>query len=226
MENDTKPRSARRIKGALLCAAVLASSGPVAAEEAKALLGATLTTDYILDGLTQTQGKPALQPYLEVEFPGGFYVGAWLSNVDFGDDTDTLETDLYLGLRGQFDAVGYDITLFQYYYDVTGFCCGELIAALDFPIYGPVSGSAAYHSFLDGNYAVEGGLGLTLPSDFELSGTYKTDSVGETWTVGLSRSLSDTLTAEVRYHDASYAEATTTFSLSWDTEWAALFGRR
>lgn len=196
------------------------------AEQATARLGATLTTDYILDGLSQTQGGPALQPYLEVEFPPGFYVGAWLSNVDFGDGTDRVETDLYVGLRGRTNAFGYDFTLFRYFYDVTGYCCSEFVAALDFPIYGPVSGSASYHSYLNGSYAVEGGLGISLPRDFDLTGTYKTDGTDETWTIGLSRRLSETLKAELRYHDSSFAEATTTLSLSWDTEWAALFGRR
>jgi uncharacterized protein (TIGR02001 family) len=218
--------SARRCSGTLTCAALLAWAGAADAEEARAFVGATLTTDYVLDGLSQTRGDPALQPYLEVEFPSGLYVGAWLSNVDFGDGTDTIETDLYVGLRGRAGDLGFDVTLFQYFYDVTGYCCGELVAALDFPIFGAVSGSAAYHSFLDGNYAVEGGLGLALPYAFDVSGTYKTDSIGETWTIGLSRRLSDTLSADLRYHDASYADATTTFSLSWDTEWAALFGRR
>ena len=209
-----------------ICAVSLVASGPAAAEQAKAYLGVTLTTDYILDGLSQTQGRPAVQPYLEVEFPPGFYIGAWLSNVDFGDGTDRIETDLYVGLRGEIGAFGYDVTLFQYYYDETGYCCGEFVAALDFPIYGPVYGSAAYHSFLNGTYAVEGGLGLSLPEDFDLTGTFKTDGIGDTWTIGLSRRLTDTLRADLRYHDASYAEATTTLSLSWDTEWDALFGRR
>lgn len=222
-------RGAGQARGRLMavaCAAATAVAGAAPAEEARALLGATLTTDYLLDALTQTRGGPAFQPYLEVEFAGGFYVGAWLSNVDFGDDTDSVETDLYLGLRGRRGAFGYDLTLFRYYYDVTGYCCSEFVAALDFPVYGPVTGLVSYHSFLDGNYAVEGGLGLSLPHAFELSGTWKTDTVGEAWTVGLSRPLTETLRADLRYHDASYASATTTLSLSWETDWDALFGRR
>lgn len=217
---------ARTHIGMAICAAALAAAGTSAAEEATARLGVTLTTDYILDGLSQTGGGPAIQPFLEVEFPHGFYIGAWLSNVDFGDGTDRVETDLYAGVRGRTSAFGYDVALYRYYYDVTGYCCSELIAALDFPIHGPLSGSAAYHSFLNGSYAVEGGLGLALPRNVDLTGTFKTDGTGETWTIGLSRRLTETLRAEVRYHDASYAEATTTLSLTWDTDWAALFARR
>jgi uncharacterized protein (TIGR02001 family) len=226
MKRTTRSGQARGRIGAVACAAALAMAGAAAAEEPRAIVGATLTSDYLLNALTQTRGGPAFQPYLEVEFPSGFYLGAWLSNVDFGDGTDGVETDLYLGLRGRTETFGFDITLFRYYYDVTGYCCGELVAEVDFPVYGPVTGLVAYHSFLDGNYAIEGGLGLALPNGFDLSGTWKTDTFGETWTVGLSRPLTETLRAELRYHDASYASATTTLSLSWETDWDALFGGR
>jgi uncharacterized protein (TIGR02001 family) len=214
-----------RISGAWLAAA-LTCAGAASAEQPRAFVGLTLTSDYILNGLSQTDGGPAIQPSLEVRFPRGFYLGAWLSNVDFGDDTDRIETDLYLGFRGTAGEFSYDFTLYRYYYDQTGYCCGEFVARLAAPIYGPLSGSAAYHSFLDGNYAIETGLGLSLPQDFRLSGTFKSDGLGETWTLGLSRPLTDTLRADLRYHDASYADSTVVLSLSWVAEWDDLFGGR
>jgi uncharacterized protein (TIGR02001 family) len=97
------------MKRALMLGAVALWAGHVHAEEPRAFVGATLTSNYLLDAQTQTQDGPAFQPYLEVEFPPGFYVGAWLSNVDFGDDTDTLETDLYLGFRGEAALFSYDV---------------------------------------------------------------------------------------------------------------------
>jgi uncharacterized protein (TIGR02001 family) len=212
------------MKRALMFGAILAMAGQAQAEEAQAFLGATITSDYILDGLSQTDGGPAFQPYLEVEFPPGFYVGAWMSNVDFGDDTDRIETDLYVGLRGDTAYFSYDFTYFRYYYDETGYCCGEFVAAFEFPIAGPVSGTAAYHSYLNGLYAVSGGLGIALPGEFELSGLYKSDTVEETWNIGVSRYLTDTVWAELRYHDASYADATTVVSLNWDARWNDIFG--
>lgn len=212
------------MKRALILGAIAAWAGQAQAEEAQAFLGATITSDYLLDGVSQTDGGPAFQPYLEVEFPPGFYVGAWMSNVDFGDDTDSIETDLYIGLRGETPYFDYDLTLFRYYYDETGNCCGEFVAEIDFPIFGPVSGTATYHSYLNGLYAVSGGLGIALPGEFELSGLYKTDTVEETWNVGVSRYLTDTVWADLRYHDASYADSTVVVSLNWDAAWNDVFG--
>ena len=208
----------------LILGAVAALAAPAQAEEAQAFLGATVTSNYLIDALTQTQDGPAFQPYLEIEFSPGFYIGAWLSNVDFGDGTDRIETDLYLGFRGETTLFAYDLTYFRYYYDETGFCCEEFIAELDFPIYGPVSGSASYHSYLNSLYAVSGGLTLALPNDFELSGLYKTDTVDDTWNIGISRAFTDTISADLRYHDASYTDATVVVSLNWDTRWNDVFG--
>lgn len=214
------------MKRMLMIAAAVAVAGPVQAEEAEAFLGATITSNYILDALTQTQDGPAFQPYLEVVFPHGLYVGAWMSNVDFGDGTDSIETDLYVGLRGETPYFSFDFTLFRYFYDETGYCCDEFVADFGFPIYGPLSGTATYHSYLNGTYAVSGGLGLTLPGDFELSGLYKTDRTEETWNIGLSRYLTETVKAEIRYHDASYADGTAVVSLNWDARWNDVFGGR
>ena len=212
------------MRQALIVGAVATLAGHAHAEEPEAFLGATITSDYMLDGVSQTDGGPAFQPYLEVEFPPGFYVGAWMSNVDFGDGTDSVETDLYVGLRGETPYFSYDLTLFRYFYDETGNCCGEFVAAIDYPVYGPVSGTAAYHSYLNGLYAVSVGLDIALPGEFELSGIYKTDSVEETWNVGVSRYLTDTVWADLRYHDASYADGTAVVSLNWDARWNDVFG--
>jgi uncharacterized protein (TIGR02001 family) len=211
---------------ALILGAVAALASPSHAEEAQAFLGATITSDYILDGLSQTDGGPAFQPYLEVEFAHGFYVGAWMSNVDFGDGTDSIETDLYIGLRGDTPSFSYDLTLFRYYYDETGYCCDEFVAAVEFPIWGPLSGTAAYHTYFNGFYAIAAGLGLSLPGDFELSGLYKSDMAVSTWNVGVSRYLSETVWADLRYHDSSFADGTAVVSLNWDTRWSDLFGGR
>jgi uncharacterized protein (TIGR02001 family) len=70
----------------------------VAATATQAQLSSTLTatTDYDFRGISQSAKDPALQASLDYEFPNGFAVGAWASNVDFGDDVDAdIEFDLY-----------------------------------------------------------------------------------------------------------------------------------
>lgn len=56
----------------------------------------SLSNDYMFNGVTQTDEKPAFQASLDWSSDSGFYVGTWGSNVDFGDDTN-LELDVYGG---------------------------------------------------------------------------------------------------------------------------------
>ena len=58
--------------------------------------GADFTSNYVFDGLTQSNSGFAFQPWAEVE-NRGYYAGVWASNVDLG--TDNWEIDLLLGYR-------------------------------------------------------------------------------------------------------------------------------
>lgn len=110
-------------------ALAIAVPGLAAAQELKFSGGATLATKYIADGIEQTKGA-AIQPWIEGEI-AGFYFGAWLSNVDkalLGGDS--VETDLYLGYRGEAGMFGYDIGYTHYYYNKSGSCCGQIIGSV------------------------------------------------------------------------------------------------
>lgn len=70
---------------------------------------ATVTgaSDYLFNGVTQTDHRPAAQASLDWSGTSGIYAGAWASNVDFGDDT-TAEVDGYLGYTVEYRP-GYSI---------------------------------------------------------------------------------------------------------------------
>jgi uncharacterized protein (TIGR02001 family) len=75
----------------------------------------TIASDYVFNGVSQTDNGPALQASLDYS-QGGFYAGVWGSNVDFDDEAD-LEVDIYLGYGGAFsDAVSYDVGYARYFY--------------------------------------------------------------------------------------------------------------
>lgn len=57
---------------------------------------ATIVSDYLFNGISQTQRDAALQLGVDWSSDGGLYTGLWGSNVDFGDDTD-VEVDVYAG---------------------------------------------------------------------------------------------------------------------------------
>jgi len=79
---------------------------------------ATFTTDYLFDGISQTDSGPALQGSLDYAFDNGIYVGTWASNVDFGSGDDAnVEQDFYVGYSFPIgDKVTGDIGVAQYTY--------------------------------------------------------------------------------------------------------------
>lgn len=104
-----------------------------------------LVSQYVFRGLSQTNGKAALQGGLDYAHPSGFYVGTWLSNISWFTDQNAgvksapvalsspgsvgdpyvlgasnaarLEWDIYGGYKNTFaNDWNYDIGAIQYYY--------------------------------------------------------------------------------------------------------------
>lgn len=103
----------------LLCAGLL-SAGAAHAETSGSI---TLTNDYLFRGITQTDGKPALQGGVEWAHDSGFYAGTWGSSISWLSDSDPdissqLELDGYVGFRGDFgdSGFGYDVGAVHYWY--------------------------------------------------------------------------------------------------------------
>ena len=214
------------MRTSLLALGLFGLSGAAMAQDITTYVGAAVTTDYISDGVTQSDGEPALQGYVEAEHASGVYLGAWASTVDL--DGDSVELDLYLGFRNEVGPITYDIGYLRYFYDESGDCCGELILALGYAVNDMVGVGLELSSDLEGTESVRPEIVLALPADVELSGgiTVFSDDGGEAWDVGLSRLLTDTVGVDLRYHDASYVdEGTFVLTLSWDTDLAALTGR-
>jgi len=165
--------------------------------------GADFTSNYVFDGLTQSDSGFAFQPWVEVE-NRGFYAAAWASTVDLG--TDNWEIDLLLGYRkthanGLFWEVGYA----QYYYDDTGNCCGEIKFTLAYPVLERLT--------LEGYVAVNpenenvnrsATAYIDITDQANLSGRIgKSDGSGtEYWDVGGSWRFNETVSADVRYYGA------------------------
>ena len=66
---------------------------------------ASITSEYIWRGMSQGKGA-AVQGGLDVSSKSGFWAGAWVSNVDFDDNT-TYELDVYAGYSFGPVSVGY-----------------------------------------------------------------------------------------------------------------------
>lgn len=105
-------------------AAVLALSAavPATAQDFTFSWGGTVTSNYVSRGFSQTNNRPAFQPWVEVE-SNGFYAGIWASNVRF--PPDRVEIDLYGGYRWSVENTSFDFGYARYFYNSTGDCCGE-----------------------------------------------------------------------------------------------------
>ena len=105
-----------------------------------------LVTQYVFRGLSQTNGKPAIQGGFDYNHPSGFYAGTWLSNISWFTDQNagvdnarvalsspasvglplyvpgtsnaaSLEWDIYGGYKNTFAPDWtYDVGAIQYYY--------------------------------------------------------------------------------------------------------------
>ena len=83
----------------LALAAVLLPTGAQAQSNRGGLFSSVgLTSDYRYQGVSNSDGNPALQGYVHWWRPDGFYAGLFATQVDFDDPGDTsYELDLYGG---------------------------------------------------------------------------------------------------------------------------------
>lgn len=71
--------------------------------------GFKATSDYLVRGISQTNGDPALQGYAELQAFDWVYAGVWASNVSFGGAQDpSAEVDYYGGVRHSFGPITLD----------------------------------------------------------------------------------------------------------------------
>ncbi len=111
--------NAKSIKAIALGAAVAAALTSGVASAADFTGNAALTNNYIWRGVTQTNDQAAGQGGLDWGHKSGFYVGTWLSNVDFSGLGDGYEMDVYGGYGGEAGGFGYDVGVITYQYPVT-----------------------------------------------------------------------------------------------------------
>lgn len=207
---------------------VVSPDAEIAAAENAALpgllvyAGIAATSNYVSDGVTQTNDNPALQGYLEFD-ASGFYGGAWMSNVDFPGDDDSVELDLYAGYRNTMQGgIAYDLGYYRYLYNDTGDCCGEFIGVL--------SGQTSDKLAIEGqvtwdpespDYSLEVSPEFNLNDFWSISATlgYKHSYDGVYGDIGATWSISDAASLDIRYTDAQNDDAPGIFyaTISFDT---------
>lgn len=86
-------------------------------EESPISWSLAVASDYVFRGVSQTDEKPAAQAGITYSFPVGIYVGAWASNVDFGEGGPDVEVDGYVGFNTDLnDQWNLDVSAVRYAY--------------------------------------------------------------------------------------------------------------
>lgn len=133
------------VSGALALTAGMAAHAEISAT-------VTLTSDYIFDGITQTQGDPAIQGSIDYAHEKGFYAGIWSSNINYANTPDVdQEVDYYFGYAGEInDNLSYDLAWLRYTYIGVGgsskFDYNEVMLGLFYK-------NTSLHMWRSGNYA-------------------------------------------------------------------------
>lgn len=213
---------ARHLLFATVLVAFSAPHKAGAQDESSLSANLTVTTDYVFRGYTQTGEDPAVQGGLDWAGPGGWYVGTWASNIDFGSGDDaSVEVDIYGGYAWEANGVSYDLGVLYYAYpgaeSSAGYDFVEAYAGLSYDL-DAVSLSGAVH-FTPDNFGetgtgwyltggLSGALSDALSMDANVGFSQVTEDFGEDyldWNVGLSYSFSS-VALDLRYHDTDLPE--------------------
>jgi len=147
----------------------------------------TLTNDYDFRGITQSAKDPAVQASLDFATDSGWYVGAWASNVDFGEDADiNYEVDLYTGFSGgEEEGLGWDVGLVYYAYpDDSDANYPEIYGKISYNVFsGALFYSNDYVNSSENAMYVSGDVSVPLPSNFALT-AHAGYSFGDFWDQG------------------------------------------
>ena len=205
------------MRTAIACAAaaaVLLTAGAASAQSAPEVAwNAVGASDYVFRGFSQTNEDPALQGGVDVTI-GAFYVGAWASNVDFGDETDA-EVDIYGGYRGEAGGVAFDVGVVGYGYvnapAGTDYDYIEFKGAVSRAIGPATIGAAVYWSpdffGIDKQSTyIEATIAFEPAPQWTVSGAIGHQALDinadyVSWNAGVAYAFNDNVAIDLRYHD-------------------------
>ena len=221
----------------LLLFASLAVCGHAQAETTGSV---TVVSDYLFRGVSQTDGKPALQGGVEWAHDSGFYVGTWGSSISWLADADPevssqVELDGFLGYAGTFGEsdFGYDVGANYYWYPgdyPPGFTDPDTLE-LYFGLTWKIVSAKYWYSTTDlfGIPDSDGSTNLDLAVNWEFAdGWTLSPAVGRQWVsgysdldytfwkVGISKAFESGFSVSAAYNDTNIEglDGTVTLALS------------
>jgi len=186
-------------------------------------VGVDITSNYVDEGATVSNNKPAIQPHIELS-SGIFYGGLWFSNIVSG--ADTTESDIYLGVTGDLgggsNGLSYNVNYTRVYYNATGDQGGTLEATINYAPSDPVSfGLSVSNDLVGGPVGLELGADYTFANGFGLSsevGQSLASGSNAYWSIAVSKKITDETSLEFGYHDINGSTPLYTAMFSFDTD--------
>ena len=179
-------------------------------------VSATAISDYVFNGISQTDSAAAAQIGINYSHVSGVFLGAWGSNVDFKDDAK-LEIDYYMGYADQVNTdFSYDISF--NYYTYTGYSSSDNVDFGDIKLnlyvhdFGVqyslandyfASGKHAHYIAIDYDIALPATTTLTLKAGYSFGDFFKDNEYFD---------LNATLSKTIGYFDITAAIIDTTVS--------------
>lgn len=176
-----------------------------------------VTSNYISDGLSQSDGKPAIQPFFEIS-QNGFYGNVWASNIR-DEDANTGALDLSAGYRGDAaTGLSYDLGYTQHLFSKTHAYDADIDGALDYALTEQLTLSGELSYDLGANR-----LGEMLGAAFDLGSSWSINGdIGRTDPqaplvvgLGVGYALNDKLNLDLRYEDTASTNRVAALTLNY-----------
>jgi uncharacterized protein (TIGR02001 family) len=178
------------------------------------------TSNYVYRGYSKSNGAPAFQGNIDYEHPSGFFIGMWVSQVDFGDryykDRANIEANPYVGVSfGLSENWRFDTTLAGYLYNgkVYGHEAdySEINALLHFRDWFTARFGVSYDAYGRGRSTLDYEINMRYPvtDTVEVSGGLGYEDANTVlkyssvyWNIGVGWFLCKHAALALRYYDA------------------------
>lgn len=176
---------------------------PAAAQGVSLSWGATVTSNYVSRGTTQSANGAAFQPWIEAEM-NGWYAGIWASNVRFPPAAREFEVDLYGGYRWSLESTTLDFGYARYLYSQSGDAGGEFYLLGEHEAGNITLFGGIYVGHTGGWTLNDIHAGISVPLWDRLSGSARLGRAnGRYGDIGVSYALSDNIELDARLHHST-----------------------
>ena len=217
-----------------VAAVLLLASGAAAHAELSGTV--SVVSDYDFRGISLSATDPALQGSIDWASESGFYVGAWGSNIDYGQGVDgDIEIDLYTGYAGETEGgLGWDVGFVYYTYpgadDISDY--PEIYGALSYKWFefkqwysNDLSGSDedGFYTEVNGSFELPANFGLNLHLGYNYGDAFE-DTEYMDYSVGVGYTLGN-FDLELKYVDTDLSSGDPLFSSddAFNTEGRVIF---